>query len=164
MKQIAVAAMLFVATNGLCQSPSKDNDTLQSLMGEVHQLRMDIEAMTVASQRVQIALYQLQIEAAAVARAAQRVESVHDRCTNTENTRQNTAAVVQRSETALASGSIQDSETKQLQSQTAESQACQTSEVEASGQLQHEQVKLTEMQERIERLDKTLEKLSGGKQ
>jgi hypothetical protein len=51
-----------------------------------------------------------------------------------------------------------------LETQTAESQACQTSEVEASGQLQHEQVKLTEMQERIERLDKTLEKLSGGKQ
>ena len=31
MKQIAVAAMLLVATNGLCQSPPKDNQTLQSL-------------------------------------------------------------------------------------------------------------------------------------
>lgn len=59
MKQIAAAAMLLVATNGLCQLPQKDNDTLQSLMGEVHQLRRDIEAMTVASQRVQVALYQL---------------------------------------------------------------------------------------------------------
>lgn len=48
-----------------------------------------------------------------------------------------------------------------LDTQTAESQACQTSEAEASSQLQHEQVKLTEMQERIELLDKTLEKASG---
>lgn len=175
MKQIVLAAMLLVATNGLCQSPPNGSDALQSLMSEVHQLRMDIEAMTVASQRVQIALYRLQIEDAAVARAAQRVDTVHDRCTNAENARQHTAADVQRFETALASGSVQESETKQLQprlaelksmldTQTAEAQTCQASEAEASGQLQHEQAKLSEMQERIDRLDKTLEKVSGGRQ
>ncbi len=172
MKQIAVAVMLSVATNGLCQSPSKENDALQSLLGEVHQLRMDIEAMTMASQRVQIALYNLQIQDAAVARAAQRVDSVHDKCRSVEDARQHTAADVQRFENALASGGMQGSQTKDLQStltelksrldsQTAEAQACQTSEAEASGQLQHEQAKLSEMQERIDRLDKTLEKVSG---
>lgn len=175
MKQIAVAAMLFVAANGLSQSPPNGSDALQSLMGEVHQLRIDIEAMTVASQRVQIALYRLQIEDAAVARAAKRVDTVHDRCTNAENARQHTTASVQQIETALASGSMQESESKQLQprlaeqksmldTQTAEAQACQTSEAEASGQLERERAKLSEMQERIDRLDKTLEKVGGGRQ
>jgi hypothetical protein len=92
MKQFAAAAMLLVATNGLCQSLPKDNETLQSLMSEIHQLRMDIEAMTVASQRVQIVLYQLQMEDAAVARATQRIDSIHDKCASTENTRPHTPA------------------------------------------------------------------------
>jgi DNA repair ATPase RecN len=67
---------------------------------------------------------------------------------------------------------MQESDAKQVQSrladlksmlhsQTAESQACQTSEGEASDQFNMSRSKLTEMQERIERLDKTLEKLSG---
>jgi chromosome segregation ATPase len=89
-----------------------------------------------------------------------------------DNARQHAAADVQTVESALASGSIQESQTKGLQSrltelksnldtQTAEAPACQTAEAEASGQLQKEQGKLTEMQDRIQRLDKTLEKLGG---
>jgi hypothetical protein len=62
MRTIGFFVMLFIASDGLCQTPVKETDTLQSLLAEVHQLRMDIEAMTVASQRVQIALYELQKE------------------------------------------------------------------------------------------------------
>jgi uncharacterized phage infection (PIP) family protein YhgE len=169
MKQIAIAAMLFAATNALCQSPPKEIDTLRSLMAEVHQLRIDIEAMTVASQRVQIALYKLQSQDAAVARAAQRADGLHDRCMRAEDARQHTTASVQRIDNALSSGSLQESQTKNLQSQlaelkgmldtqTAESQSCQAAEAEASGQLQKEQGKLAEVQDRVDRLDSTLQK------
>jgi hypothetical protein len=61
-RTMVFSVMLFIASHGLCQTPVKETDTLQSLLAEVHQLRMDIEAMTVASQRVQIALYELQKE------------------------------------------------------------------------------------------------------
>lgn len=167
--------MLLVVTNGLCQSPPKENDTLQSLMAEVHQLRIDIEIMTVASQRVQIALYKLQIQDAALARAAQRADGLHDRCMRAEDARQHTAANVQRIDNAPTSSSAQESQTKNLQSQlaelkgmldtqTAESQACQAAEAEASGQLQKEQGKLAEVQDLVDRLDNTLQKVSGSRQ
>jgi chromosome segregation ATPase len=175
MRQIAVAVMLVLASQGLGQTPAKESDAVQSLLVEVHQLRMDIEAMTVASQRVQIALYQMQIQDAAVARAAQRVDNARNKCSGVENARQHTSGEIQRFESALASTSTQEAQAKELQSrlaelksaldtQTTEAQACQTAEADASGQLQNEQVKLTEMQERIEHLDKTLEKLSGAHQ
>lgn len=172
MRTVAFAVMLLVASNGFCQTPLKEPDTLQSLLVEVHQLRIDIEAMTVASQRVQIALYELQMQDAAVTRARQRVDNEHNRCLGLEGNRQHTAAEIQRLESSLSSGALQESEAKVIQprvkemksaldTQAAEVQACQTAEAEASGQLQKDQVKLVETQERIDRLDKTLENVGG---
>ena len=62
MKRIVFAVALFMTSNGLCQTSAvpKEQDTLLSLLAEVHQLRLSIEAMTVASQRAQIALHALQ--------------------------------------------------------------------------------------------------------
>lgn len=175
MKQIAIAAMLFAATNALCQSPTKENDALQSLIAEVHQLRIDIEAMTAGSQRVQIALYKLQIQNAAVRRASRRADTMHDRCMREEDARQHMAADVQRIENVVAAGQMQENQAKDMQlqladmkskldAQTAEAQNCQAAEAEASGQLQREQGKLTELQDRVDRLDDSLQKLSGSHQ
>jgi chromosome segregation ATPase len=172
MKTIVFAVMFFVASNGLCQAQVNEHDTLQSLLVEVRQLRMAIQAMTAGSQRAQIALSQLQIQDGAVARATQRLEDTHNRCTGAEANRQHTATDIQRLQTALDAGTVQADQVKEIQprltdlkimldSQAAEVQACQTAEGEAAGQLQNEHTKLTELQERIDRLDKTLEKLSG---
>jgi chromosome segregation ATPase len=170
MRKIAIAVMLFAAPDGLCQTPAKGPDMLQALLVEVHQLRQSIEAMTVASQRVQIALYALQMQDAAVARAAQRLDSARDRRSGAEANREGTALVIQGLESKLASGTPAQAEAKGLQevlsqmksqigSQTAELQTFQAAEAEASSQLRSEQAKLAEVQDRIERLDKTLEKL-----
>jgi chromosome segregation ATPase len=170
MRTIAFAVMLLAASNGLCQTPAREPDTLQALLVEVHQLRQDIEAMTVASQRVQIALYALQMQDAAVARAAQRLDSARDRRSGAEANRDRTASAIQVLEGNLSSGTLGEAEAKglkgqlsqmrgQIEGQTAEVQALQAAEAEASSQLRSEQAKLGDVQERIDRLDKTLEKL-----
>jgi chromosome segregation ATPase len=80
---------------------------------------------------------------------------------------------MQRLDSQLSSGTASESEAKQVRSilsevkttseaRTAELQACQASEAEASGQLRNERAKLADLQERIERLDKTLESQSAG--
>lgn len=170
MRLIAFAVMLFVASTGLCQTPAKQPDTLQALLVEVHQLRQDIEAMTVASERVQIALYSLQMQDAAVARDAQRLDDARSKCSRAAAGREHIAAEIQNVEGALASGARGPSESKELQAhltemksqveaQAAEVQTCQAAESEASSQLRNDQAKLFELQDRIERLDKALEKL-----
>jgi chromosome segregation ATPase len=170
MKTLTFALMLFAASDGLCQTP-RESDTLQSLLAEVHQLRQDIEAMTVASQRVQIALYVLQMQNDAVTRAAQRLDAARSQRTAAESARDHTTADIQRMEGTLASRTLGQPENKEVQevladfkrrieTQTAELQTRQLAETEASSQLRNEQAKLDDLQDRVNRLDKTLEKMS----
>lgn len=87
MLKTAFALTLLASSVGWCQTPTRDPDTTQTLLTEVHQLRLAIEGMTVASQRVQIALYALQIQDAAVARAEQRVDSARSKCASMDENR-----------------------------------------------------------------------------
>src|SRR5438046_1528393 len=145
MRRIGFALMWFVAP-GWSQTPAKEPDTLQALLVEVHQLRQDIAATMVASQRVQIALYALQMQDAAVARSAQRLDNARNKCSGAENNQARVTGEVQRLETRLASGGLTDAETKELQivlthmkgeieAQSTELQSCQTAEAQASTQL-----------------------------
>jgi chromosome segregation ATPase len=167
----AITLILLAASQGVCQTPPKEADALQALLVEVHQLRNDIETMTIASQRVQIALQALQMQDAAVARSAQRLDAVRSKCAAMDANRQHTAADVQRMEAGLASAS--ESEAKVVREQvggmkstlewlTAEAQTCQAGEAEASNQLRNDQAALGELRGRIERLDNTLAKLGSG--
>lgn len=171
MKKIAFFLMVF-AVHGICQTPPKDSDTLQALLVEVRQLRQDIEAMTVASQRVQIALYGLQMQDAAVARAAKRADDARNKVTAAESNRDHIAADYQRLESAINSGSMTDADSKiaqqrlpqmksELDRATAELQSQQAAESDASSQLRNEQAKLGELQERIDKLDQALGKMAG---
>jgi len=168
----ALLVMFWAAVNGLAQSAPKDPDAIQALLVEVHQLRQDIEAMTVASQRVQIALHGLQMQDAAVARSGQRLDEARSKRMQAEAAREHIAAEVQMTETrnAIRTGMETPSELKarelgltnmkqELERINAEVQSRQAAEAEASTQFRTEQAKLTDVQDRIERLDKVLEKL-----
>ncbi len=168
MPKTALFAVMFCTGSAFCQTPAKEPDTLQALLVEVHQLRQDIEGMTVASQRVQIALYSLQMQDAAVARATQRLDTARNRCSVADEGRRHTALDIQRLESSLASATVPQNETEavkqrvtelksQLDAQTADVQTCQASEVEASAQLRDDQTKLLDLKDRIARLDRTLE-------
>ena len=172
MKNVPFAVILFVTTSvGLCQTPPvKERDALQALLDEVHQLRLTMEGMTGAAQRVQIALYGLQMQDSAVARATQRLDSARNKCLGLDGNRQHMAAEVQRMESGLSSSTITEREAKEfkerlpglkrsLEEQTAEAQTCQAAEAEASSQLRNDQAKLLDLQDRITRLDKALEQL-----
>jgi len=162
--------MLFGTSAGLCQTPAKEPDGLQALLTEVHQLRQDIEAITVASQRVQIALYSLQMQDAAVARAKQRLDGVQSKCSAAAADRDHFVSAVQGTEAALAGGNLPANQVadiranltqmkSQAEAKNAEVQTCQAEEADASSQLRNDQARLADLQDRIERLDKTLEKL-----
>jgi len=173
MKKTAFGVIVLATSVAFCQTPPvKDRDALQALLDEVHQLRLAMEGMTGAAQRVQIALYGLQMQDSAVARATQRLDTARNKCLGLDGNRHHTAAEVQRMESGLASSTITEREAKEfkerlpglkreLEEQTAEAQTCQAAEAEASSQLRNDQAKLLDLQDRIGRLDKALEQLSG---
>lgn len=136
----------------------------------MHQLRQDIEAVTIASQRVQIALYSLQMQDAAVARTTARLDAVRSRLSAVAAEHDHFVSEVQRHELAIAGGTLPTNDLadframlshakSEAEAKNAELQACQTAEADASSQLRNDQAKLADLQDRIERLDKTLEKL-----
>jgi hypothetical protein len=61
------------------QTASTDSQTPQALLGEVRQLRKDLQTTTVASQRVQILVYRAQLQESVVAGAQQRLDAVHSK-------------------------------------------------------------------------------------
>ena len=59
----AAFVLLMVTAGGAqtaAQTASPDTQALQALVTEIRQLRLDLQATTIATQRVQIVLYRLQ--------------------------------------------------------------------------------------------------------
>jgi hypothetical protein len=74
-------ATLAVSTVAFTQSNQSHSQSLRALLEEVRLLRQDLHTTTVTAQRVQIALYRLQLQDAAVARASSVVEEAHAKVT-----------------------------------------------------------------------------------
>src|SRR4051794_16869827 len=104
MKSAVVVAILLAAVSSEGQTPAKESETILSLLSEVRQLRQNIEALTVASQRTQIALYALQTQDAAVARSTRRLDDLRSKCAASEADRQNFVTEIRRMESRLAPG------------------------------------------------------------
>ena len=84
----SIVGPLLIATPAFAQSSSTDSQTLQALLTEVRQLRHDLQTATVAAQRVQIALYRLQRQEAAVAHATQSLTDARSRLANVVSNRE----------------------------------------------------------------------------
>ena len=98
MRRLFLLPVLLAATVAWCQDHPTDSQTLRSILEEIRLLRRDVQSSSVASQRVQIALYQLQLQDAAVARAMKLVEETHTKLTEFEAERTRVAANLERSE------------------------------------------------------------------
>ena len=134
------------------------------------QLRKDLQATTVASQRVQIILYRLQLQEGAVARVQQRADEAHSKLAEARSSTRDRDAAKERVETAL--NETQNSAERkqldkllsdvkgQLESQKAAEQEWQTKEAEATQELRSEEAKLAALQEQFDQLDKILEQSS----
>jgi chromosome segregation ATPase len=163
--------LLFVTAAALAQTapPNGTPDTraLQALVTEIHQLRLDLQSTTVAAQRVQIALFRLQVQNAAVARATSRLDDVRSNLAAQMSTQRRFSSQLQQVEEKQRS--TQDLKERkgaeelvpqikaELERVTADVQRYQASEAEAETQLRVEQAKLGELQNLIDRLDKLLE-------
>src|SRR5258708_652133 len=94
----SIVGPLLIATPAFGQTSATDSQTLQALLAEVRQLRHDLQTATVATQRVQIALYRLQRQEEAVARATKTFNDARSRLGNVVSNRKNMAIHIQEVE------------------------------------------------------------------
>jgi hypothetical protein len=79
-----VLGFLVTSSAAFGQTSPTDSQTLQALLAELRQLRQELRTTTMAAQRVQILLYRLQIQEAAVARAQRRVDEARSALSQTQ--------------------------------------------------------------------------------
>lgn len=162
---------LFVASiSAFGQSTTTDSQTLQALLSEIRLLRRDLQTTTVASQRVQILMYRLQSQQAALARAQQRADEVHSRLNEAQAGVRHFTSEIERTETAL--NDTQNSNDRkqvegmlaaakrELELQKAAEQDWEAKEAEAVQNLRSEESKLAALEEQLDQLDKILEGVS----
>jgi hypothetical protein len=152
------------------QPAPADSPALQALVSEIHQLRQDLQATTVAAQRVQIALFRLQSQTAAVARLTSRLDEVRSRLSPTQSHHSELARRMQQLEEKQRD-SHDPNELKavteilpqikfELDREAGEEQRLQALESEAASQLRTEQARLNELQDQLDKLDRILDSFS----
>jgi len=154
----------------LSQPVPTESATLQSLLSEVRQLRQALQMTTVVAQRTQVTLYRLQIQGQAVARATQRLDDVRSKIGDAEFAKKRLVGLVEdmenlQSHTEDPRERINREldlrrEKKELEWRSSAEQQLRTTESEALAQVQAEQAKLSELQDGLDRLDKSLENVS----
>jgi len=164
------AIALVIATAACAQTASPDTQALQALVAEIRQLRQDMQATTVATQRVQIVLYRLQIQTALVTGAASRLDDARTLLGKAQSDKKTIADRVPQLEESAKS--VQDPKERknmedmlvgtkmQIERLAADEQRLQSRAIDAETQFRAEQNKLADLQDQLDRLDKLLDSLS----
>lgn len=158
--------LALVAHIALAQATPTEAETLRSLLSEVRQLRQALQTTMVTAQRMQITLYRLQIQALAVSQAAQRLDQARSKLAEAELERQRLTGRVEDMENLQTHTEDQRERgardvdlrrlKKELEWRTSSEQQLQTVESDALSQVQAAQAKLSELQDDLARMDKTL--------
>src|SRR5262245_60095173 len=100
MRRILVLALVLCpfVFPAAAQNSAGDSETLKALLSEVRQLRKDLQATSVAAQRVQIVLYRLEGERSVVAQLTQSLQSARLELASVQKNRQEAARVLKQAE------------------------------------------------------------------
>jgi len=163
---LLVLGFLLISPSAFGQTSSTDSQTLQALLAEVRQLRQDLRKNTAAAQRVQILLYRLQGQEAAVALMQRRVDEARSNLEQTQSEEKSLSSAIKQTEEKLRDAQNPD-ERKQLENllskiraelevQQGVEQRTLTKQAEAEQDVKTEQAKLDVLQDQLDQLDKFL--------
>jgi chromosome segregation ATPase len=159
-------ALLILPAAGVCQGGSTDSQTLQALLAEMRQLRLELRTATIAAQRAQILIYRVQAQQAVVTRLSQRVDNNGSRLTQNQNEQKMFVGQIKRLE------DLRDNQNENERKQTDEQLTQMKARIEQLGseeqemlprkiqleeELRMEQTKLAQLHDELDRIDKALE-------
>jgi len=168
---LLVPVFLLISAPAFGQSTATDSQTLQALLAEVRQLHHDLQTTTIAAQRAQILLYRLQGQEALVARASQRLDDARAKLAEVQSNRTKLTSDIKKYEDLVGQAGTSPTDRKQIEdllpqrkaklaSLENEEQQRQTREIEAEDELRAGRAKLSELQDQLDQLQKTLESSS----
>ena len=173
MRKLIVPAIVLVSVVASAQSTPTDSQNLRALLEEARQLRRDLQTTTVAAQRVQIALYGLQLQDAAVARATKLVDDARSRLnalatehkrvvTDIEQVEDQRSRTQDPRERRVIEEEALPQLKKHLQQIANDEEQWQAKAGDAEGQLKAEQMKLDTLHSVLDQLDQSLRSVGLG--
>jgi predicted nucleic acid-binding Zn-ribbon protein len=161
-----VIFVLWIVSAAQAQTQAPATPTLETLLKEVHQLRLALERSAQIAPRIQIAVERLKLQQEQVARTAQQLDELR----RDLDRRRSEQAMIQRRVQAIESqagqavdpGQRRDLEEgvkmSKLEAEQTEKalQQMQAREGELTGQLQTEQTRLTELNDRLDQIERAL--------
>ena len=165
------ACTLLTTVAAFGQIAPPDPQTTQALLGEIRQLRQDLQNVAATIQRVQIVMYRLQVQTTLVNHAAERLDNARLTCSQAQGQRKYVAAQIEQAEARqrntqspsdqmLAEGMLAQLKSSAEMLANAE-QECRTNEIDAQAQVRTEQAKMDDLQDQLDKLDKVLASYRG---
>jgi hypothetical protein len=165
---LLVAVLLIFCIPSSAQTTNNDSQTLQAILLEVRQLRQNLQTTTLALQSAQVLLRHWQVQGETVSAVSQRLNDVRSRLSEAQDRKKHFADELTNTE-AYQDQSQNDVEKKRfeneinrlksnLDSAASDEQECQTRKMEAEEQLRIEQSKLSNLEDQLDRLEKSTEK------
>ena len=161
----ALVLLLFPAA-AVSQSGTTDSQTLQALLAEIRQLRLELRTASVAAQRAQILIYRVQAQQTVVTRLAQRLDD--DRSKLARNQAEQKSFIKHLEDVRDTQNESERKETDEklveiknrIEQLVSEEQELSRQKIEHEEELRVEQTKLAQSQDELDRIDKTLEQTS----
>ena len=165
------ACTLLMSGAAFGQNAPPEPQTTQALLGEIRQLRQDLQNVAATIQRVQIVMYRLQAETTLLNHATERLENARVTCSQAQGQRKYVAAQLEQAE-ARQRNSQSPSDQRVAEGMLAQlkssaevladaEQECRTNEIDAQAQLRTEQAKMDDLQDQLDKLDKVLASYRG---
>lgn len=164
--------VLLLPRSMAAQTKSSDTQTLQQILGEVRQLRRELQVTAAAAQRAQILMFRLQAQENAVRRLQDRVDDSRSKLTQIEQEKSKLSQDLKQFEDSQTRAVNDDPVVRKEVEQTLanlkarlevdanDEQEMQARLTDAEEQLRTEQAKLGRLQDELDRLDKSLEESS----
>ena len=161
-----VIFVLWIVSAAQAQTQAPATPTLETLLKEVHQLRLALERSAQIAPRIQIAVERLKLQQEQVARTAQQLDELRRdldrRRSEQAMTQRRVQAIESQAGQAVDPGQRRDLEEgvkmSKLEAEQTEKalQQMQAREGELTGQLQTEQTRLTELNDRLDQIERAL--------
>jgi hypothetical protein len=140
------------------------DQTVDSLLAEIHALREDLRSTTAAMQRVQIVVYRLQAQAVLLEKAAGRVEMARGVCKQAEDGQKTAAAQIEEMKKQSLQNAVDQKMIEQvilqfqanMEASARQAQECLGERADAEAQFRLEQAKMGELENQLEQLDRVL--------
>jgi chromosome segregation ATPase len=164
------AWLVFAAASTILAQQPADSQTLQALLQEMRQLRQDLNGMTLVGQRVQILLYRIQLQDDVTKKAAQRYDQANAKVRDAERNRTEAVSSLKATEDKIAAARDQNERDRlesivrelkrRIEMWSNDEAGYRAAEGAAGTDLRTEQAKLSELHQRLDRLEEQLEKRS----